>query len=109
MFKVGDIVEAFGCRGTVVDIRDDEYPVVVSFDDNTNSFTQDGRERTWHKEPSLKLIERAVEFEEVIGYVPIIKYHDGNLISCSIFETKEEALAKEKAIGYQEIKYMRKK
>lgn len=59
-FRVGDIVEAFGCRGEVT--RHDhntDYPLVVSFGPKHHEyFTSDGKLWDWHKTPSLKLIER---------------------------------------------------
>lgn len=65
MFKVGDVVEAFGCRGEVTRISpDDVYPVLVEFNGNDthyDSFTTEGKSGVWHKEPSLKLIERPEE------------------------------------------------
>lgn len=57
-FQIGDIVEAFGVRGSVV-IPENDY-VKVEFNDVgfVNFFYPDGRYCEWHKEPSLKLIER---------------------------------------------------
>ncbi len=62
MFEVGDIVEAYRVRGKVDEIDSDPnnlYPVLVWFDSlYSDCFTLDGKTRSWHKEPSLKLIER---------------------------------------------------
>ena len=56
-FKVGDIVEWQGVRGTVN--CNTHYGVKVLFaDGNIANFYADGRYFDWHKEPSLKLIER---------------------------------------------------
>lgn len=60
-FKVGDIVEAFGCRGVVVKLdKNFDYSVEVFFDDYQGSidFLGSGQLFRWHKEPSLKLISR---------------------------------------------------
>lgn len=62
MFEVGDIVESFGVRGKVTKIHNPEEvtcPIVVVFDGmNVNYYTLDGKSEDWHKESSLKLIER---------------------------------------------------
>ena len=59
-FMVGDLVETFGVRGEVVSITGGfHYPVGVYFDNGHASyFTENGKDLDWHKEPSLKLIER---------------------------------------------------
>lgn len=62
-FKVGDIVEAFGVRGVVTKVLSNGgHPVLVDFErlpgEAEEEFTPDGRLFYWHKEPSLKLIER---------------------------------------------------
>jgi len=61
--EVGDIVEAFGVRGTVTAIADTlAYPIRVVFEherlDEAEGFYRDGRHEWWHKTPSLKLIEK---------------------------------------------------
>lgn len=67
-FQVGDIVEAFGVRGKVLEIRDDlVYGVIVCFECENNSFQlmfqMNGIYEGWHKAPSLKLIERPLPKE----------------------------------------------
>jgi len=59
-FKVGDKVSAFGVEGEVISLDEkNNYPITVEFDDDHLSFFMiDGRASAWHKEPSLKLIER---------------------------------------------------
>lgn len=58
-FKVNDIVEAFGCRGVVVEINHNRlYSVTANLDGNLELFITDGRHLDWHREPSLKLISR---------------------------------------------------
>lgn len=60
-FKVGDIVEAFGCEGRVVNVFNDaEYPIEVKFENDTQTcwFIKGGKYQTWHKIPSLVLVSR---------------------------------------------------
>lgn len=63
-FQVGDIVEAFGVRGEIISLENSpSYPILVKFYDtgtfwNKAAFIIDGKFEDWHKEPSLKLIER---------------------------------------------------
>jgi len=60
-FKVGDVVEAFGCRGTVKNIaHNSSFSVVVRFNNHgiERAFTFGGLEEGWHQSPSLTLIER---------------------------------------------------
>jgi len=61
-FKVGDVVEWCGIRGKVESIGNF---AIVSFRVESiigylpqYTFTKDGRQYAWHKEPSLKLIKR---------------------------------------------------
>jgi len=56
-FKVNDIVEAFGVRGVVIEIRGDLVGVALA-NRYYVDFHGDGRQKDWHLEPSLKLIER---------------------------------------------------
>lgn len=61
MFKVNDIVEAWGCVGKVIEIKQDsERPVCVELGDKerVSAFYRDGKDQTWHKKPTLQLIER---------------------------------------------------
>lgn len=55
-FQQGDIVTAFGNRGTVKSISDNGMFVIVKFDDfeSTVVFNKDGRLMSWHKRPSLR-------------------------------------------------------
>ncbi len=64
-FKVGDKVEWMGVIGTVVITpgynRNSNviYPLEVDFNVNgVRLFTRDGKLESFHKEPSLKLVER---------------------------------------------------
>jgi len=61
-FQVGDKVSAFGVEGEVLHNNAcvlKNFPVVCKFGNNViNYFMKDGKYCDWHKEPSLKLIER---------------------------------------------------
>lgn len=60
LFKVGDIVSAFGCEGIVKQIATlSIYPVqVVLNGEHYHWFTLDGKLSDWHKIPSLVLVSR---------------------------------------------------
>lgn len=71
MFKVGDIVEAFGVKGKVIDIDEERlYGIEVEFqvqeETKTYGFIKGGLSESWHKEPSLKLISRPKKMEKII-------------------------------------------
>lgn len=70
MFQVGDKVRAFGVSGIVNSIdEDDSYPVEVEFENDKHaSFTMEGKEVEWHKEPSLVLVERSNKLVKVYQY-----------------------------------------
>lgn len=65
-FKVGDIVEAWGVRGVVVP-NDYDDSICVQFEghDPVYFFYPDGKEKKWHKELSLKLIERPIKTKKI--------------------------------------------
>lgn len=90
-FKVGDIVEAFGCRGEVVSI-DSDGSLVVDFSGNKLAFYSSGKYLVWHKEPSLKLIERKKEKKLVEHWMAIIKYEDGAGIPIGLYSNEEQAI-----------------
>lgn len=111
-FKVGDIVTAFGLEGVVDSITPaNNFPIEVDFKmEGYESFLLNGKLHDWHKEPSLKLVRRAEEFEEVLGYQAVYQANGYNSwIPDTIFKIKELALESEYAIGYREVKYMRRK
>lgn len=121
-FKVGDKVRAWGVDGVVVDVRYFEpYHISVEFQgERIKDFLPDGREFSWHKEPSLTLIERAEEFEEVVMYHPVLVFNEGPRfdifqLGIGIFPTAKLALScnptndNATVIGYREVKVMRKK
>ena len=94
-FEVGDVVEAFGVKGVVKEIKENsDFPVKVSFEigENLNiwSFTLDGKYFGWAKEPrSLKLVEKAKKEEPKKKYYRMI-FKDGggdwNLSNCLVDE-----------------------
>jgi hypothetical protein len=69
-FIVGDIVEAWGLRGevtrTYTAINKMEMVHVSIGGHGNHMFYSDGRKVTWHKEPTLKLIERKKVYKEVV-------------------------------------------
>lgn len=108
-FRKDDIVEWCQVRGVVVLVDSDE--VLVKFQDSqcNTSFLPDGRYFKWHKEPSLKLIERPKRMvrKSVTKWCNIHKngwigthssketadmYDDGNRVACieKTFEWTEE-------------------
>ena len=89
-FQVGDEVEGFGLRGKVTMLN--RYGIIdVCWEGtkNVDYFDETGRGETWHKEPSLKLIERpkkkvmkrfwlwAVKITDVIHKSPIYMDDEG--------------------------------
>ena len=82
-FRVGDVVEAFGVRGRVTDIKTSirtwAYPVLVTFDlkdENDISyvdyFNMEGKRSSWHRVPDLKLISRPKKVKKIL-YEAVIK------------------------------------
>lgn len=95
-FKVGDIVEAFGVRGEVVEAHDSgAYPVSIHFTpiDCFEWFTENGRLHNWHLKPSLILIERPKkkrkETRTVERWMNI--YQGADPDTAYVFTTKEAA------------------
>lgn len=94
-FKVGDIVEAFGLSG-IVEAIGNSYgnpPVVVRFEGGeTVFFLPDGKYCDWHKEPSLKLIERSKNKvkKTIEGWINIFPNKDP-LESHLLYSSKEQA------------------
>ena len=76
-FEVGDKVRAWGVDGVVIGVSsyaDEVYPIGVRFD-GTNSiqdFTDEGRYQSWHKEPSLFLVEKAKKDEPIVQWYSVI-------------------------------------
>jgi hypothetical protein len=76
-FEVGDVVEAFGERGTIVSVREEDYSLYkVVLSEVTPrvvlSFNSQGKYFDWQKEPSLKLIEKAKKEEPKKKYYKMI-------------------------------------
>ena len=77
-FLKGDIVEACGIRGVVDFVNpdtDSRFPVNVTFDNEENDFfTAEGKTLPWHKEPTLKLVERPAPPTEVTFETTILNW-----------------------------------
>ncbi len=90
MFKVGDIVEAFGVRGKVVSIDGAfrRFPISVSFiNDIECSYTIDGLQSEWHKTPSLILISRSKKLISKTYYTIVFK--GVSYVAGFLYETKQ--------------------
>lgn len=104
-FKVGDICDLMGVKGTIIatDLENqDEYVWFKSkCGDVCTRLYKDGKQESWHKEPSLKLIERPKSRKKVkfLCYLAKIRgagsftefYYEENS-----FSTKTEILFAEK-------------
>ena len=104
-FEVGDKVRAWGVDGVVVTVDGGEPSVRVKFhDDHHRWFGGDGRCQSWHKEPSLFLVEKAKKpepnikrFYERVGLIAWIsddgQMHNGltklgcDIKACDYFKT----------------------
>lgn len=78
-FQVGDVCTYQGCEGviTAIDLREKTYPITAVFNEDEGqfgTFTLDGRHNIWHKEPSLKLIERPKKKVPKTMYQAICRY-----------------------------------
>lgn len=92
-FRDGDTVEAFGHMGVVrteVSINP-LYPIEVTYKDEEriDHFTEDGKLYTWHKKPTLKLIERKRKKPKVQG---LFHHEFGGFMSEETYDSYEEAL-----------------
>ena len=65
IFKAGDLVEAWGYEFTLKENDSTMFPLCAEPNGKKRSFTEDGRYDDWHKTPTLKLISRPEETEEV--------------------------------------------
>jgi len=101
---VGDVVEWCGVRGEVLQTDSAFGPgalipgapgdsLQVKFPDNrTAYFTEDGAYFHWHKEPSLKLIERPKKKVKKVMYPVITKNEYGRwFLTQTMFENEEQA------------------
>jgi len=97
-FKVGDVVEWCGCRGVVKDETDHRNSggnyciIVVSFDENKtsyDSFYNDGKKYSWHKEPSLKLIKRLKRLYKVL-YIEEMRDPNDYIMTDGRYSSKSE-------------------
>jgi hypothetical protein len=90
MFKVGDIVEAFGFRGAVTDVHDDgTVNVYFGAIRKSENFYSTGHLFRWHKEPSLKLIERPKKKVKKIIERWINVYEDG--LAGIVYDSEQRA------------------
>ena len=73
-FEVGDKVRAFGVDGVVVVVMNAKYGIVVSFENTSDEkrFTHDGVYLSWHKEPSLFLVEKAKKEEPIVQWYSVL-------------------------------------
>lgn len=98
-FKVGDIVEAWGFSGQVMTIIPGSQRIKVDFGDGYYStFYLNGKLEPWHKEPSLKLIERPRKTKKVKVWVNAYTDYD---VFTYLTEQEARAVAGTKAITQQ--------
>lgn len=71
MFNVGDDVEAFGNRGTVLELFEDTVKVGFVNEEKVMWFFSDGRHSNWHKQPTLKLIKPAKRRTKKTLYIAV--------------------------------------
>lgn len=89
-FKVGDIVEAFGCRGVVTVMGCTEME--VAFENGQNfMFWLDGKYFEWAKESQLKLIERPKKKVSRTGYVNVYSKQQPFVVHDRVYNTLDEA------------------
>ena len=82
-FKVGDIVEAFGVRGVILNIDETVFRMNVEFDGiHSVIYNLEGYLCFWHKEPSLKFIKRSKKYKEVTIETFGNVYNNPNNIYC---------------------------
>jgi len=93
-FKVGDIVEAFGVCGIIIAEHGKIMTIQLDGVTGTDSFLKDGRAADWHKEPSLKLVERPKKKVKKILYPAIFKASDTSnkfFMTSTLFDSLESA------------------
>ena len=73
-FEVGDKVRAFGVDGVVDSVTSDGYGLGILFEGLTGArpFMHDGVYLSWHKEPSLFLVEKAKKDEPIVQWYSVI-------------------------------------
>ena len=96
-FQAGDVCEAHGNKGKVIEVElFSPYVIVVMFDDGPiERYLPCGRLAKYHKEPSLKLIERPKKKVTKTMYQAIVQdvLHNGAtfMISNFLFESEKGA------------------
>ena len=105
-FEVGDKVRAFGVDGVVVQVDGDKPSVRVKFhDDHHRWFNEDGKYQSWHKEPSIILVEKAKKEEPIIQWYSVTVWIKGERAPCIysyLYSGKEHFLT---ALGTKEDKF----
>ena len=97
MFKVGDIVEAWGVRGVVTGYVNQPEYIEVKFDNAqayVTTFFVDGKYMAWHEEPSLKLVKRPKAKVKKVLYQAIVKdegSHSGHRLTWNLYKDLEHA------------------
>lgn len=82
-FQVGDKVEWCGVNGRVDGVDSGEPRVRAVFDSEVYYFYSNGKEYSWHKESSLKLISRAKR--KVMMYPALVKSFNGFTVTADIY------------------------
>lgn len=91
-FQVCDKVSWMGVEGFVTNISSIDSLVTCGFEDKSHVFFSDGRQYLWHKESSLKLIERPKKKKTVLMSPCIHRCPDGIRVSSIIFKCAEVAV-----------------
>lgn len=97
-FKIDDIVEAFGLRGKVIKEIESGSRILVYWDDipgYAEWFYHDGKESVWHKEPSLKLIERPKKMVKK-KFTRWVNYRNKEPYFGTVYSQRNEAIANAK-------------
>lgn len=90
-FKVGDKVRAWGIDGVVKPSYMNSSELLVAFDNNKYQyFDQEGKAQSWHKEPTLILVERPKKKIKKTLEVWGCRYVNGGLASNDVYKTKLE-------------------
>ncbi len=92
-FQVGDNVEAWGCRGIVRGVHPQLIEVSFGGTDAYIFFFSDGRFMDWHKEPSLKLIERPKKKVTKTMYQVVFQARETTCLSVELYASEKEARA----------------
>lgn len=126
IFKKGDIVEAWGLRGVVIySLPEDSHGILVHFvlsntldtslapirspgDMGTvicYNFMCDGKEKDWHREPTLKLIERPKKKVKKTFWMAAGDIKDTERLMTSLLYPAEEEGEVETLLNQKEFTY----